>query len=178
MSNFRKILGRIDDAIAAAEDMVIIVIHALMAGLVVLSVALRYVFNNPLTWGEELIVALLTWMVFLGAAAAVRSQMHIRIDVVGPVLRMPKFNWLNTLTLVIGIVIIVTMIWACYEQVLQEVVVESPMLGVSKAWFAAAMPAGMVLMLIHVLRIWMDQGAAPVFRGETEVLVISEGGVQ
>ena len=178
MSKFRKILGRIDDAIAAAEDMVIIVIHALMAGLVVLSVALRYVFNNPLTWGEELIVALLTWMVFLGAAAAVRSQMHIRIDVVGPVLRMPKFNWLNTLTLVIGIVIIVTMIWACYEQVLQEVVVESPMLGVSKAWFAAAMPAGMVLMLIHVLRIWMDQGAAPVFRGETEVLVISEGGVQ
>ena len=90
MGNFRKILGRIDDAIAAAEDMVIIVIHALMAGLVVLSVALRYVFNNPLTWGEELIVALLTWMVFLGAAAAVRSQMHIRIDVVGPVLRMPK----------------------------------------------------------------------------------------
>jgi TRAP-type C4-dicarboxylate transport system permease small subunit len=178
VSKFRKILGRIDDAIAAAEDMVIIVIHALMAGLVVLSVALRYVFNNPLTWGEELIVALLTWMVFLGAAAAVRSQMHIRIDVVGPVLRMPKFNWLNTLTLVIGIVIIVTMIWACYEQVLQEVVVESPMLGVSKAWFAAAMPAGMVLMLIHVLRIWMDQGAAPVFRGETEVLVISEGGVQ
>lgn len=178
MGNFRKILGRVDDAIAAIEDVVIIVIHALMAGLVVLSVALRYVFNNPLTWGEELIVALLTWMVFLGAAAAVRSQMHIRIDVVAPVLRMPKFYWLNTLTLVIGIVIIVTMIWACYEQVLQEVVVESPMLGVSKAWFAAAMPAGMILMLIHVLRIWMDQGAAPVFRGETEVLVISEGGVQ
>lgn len=178
MKNFRKILGRVDDAIAATEDIIIIVIHALIAGLVVLSVVLRYVFNDPLTWGEELIVALLTWMVFLGAAAAVRSQMHIRIDVVAPVLRMPKFYWLNTLTLVIGIVIILATIWACYEQVLQELVVESPMLGVSKAWFAAAMPAGMLLMLIHVLRIWMDQGAAPVFRGETEVLVMNEGGVQ
>ena len=51
-------------------------------------------------------------------------------------------NWLNTVTLIIGIVIIVTMIWACYEQVLQELVVESPMLGVSKAWFAASMPVG------------------------------------
>ena len=178
MENLRKIFGRVDDAIAAVEDFVIIVIHALMAGLLVISVALRYVFNNPLTWGEELIVALLTWMVFLGAAAAVRSQMHIRIDVVAPLLRRPKFYWLNTLTLLIGIAIILTMIWACYEQVLQELVVESPMLGVSKAWFAAAMPAGMVLMLIHVLRMWMDQGAAPVFRGETEALVISEGGVQ
>ena len=70
------------------------------------------------------------------------------------------------------------MLLACHEQVLQELVVESPMLGVSKAWFAAAMPTGLVLMLIHVLRSWMDQGAAPVFRGETETLVAEEGGAQ
>ena len=37
------------------------------------------------------------------------------------------------------------------------------------------MPVGLTLMLIHVLRIWMDQGAAPVFRGETEVLIMKEG---
>ena len=178
MGGFRKTFGRIDDAIARAEDLFIIVAHGGVAGLVILAVVLRYVFNDPLTWGEELIVGLFIWMVFVGAAAAVRSQMHIRIDVMGPVFRNPKMNWLNTMTLVIGIVIIVTLVWACYEQVLQELVVESPMLGVSKAWFAAAMPAGMVLMLIHVLRAWMDQGAAPVFRGETEVLVAEEGGVR
>jgi len=102
--------------------------------------------------------------------------MHIRIDVMAPVFRNPKMNWLNVVTLIVGIVIIVVMTWACYEQVLQELVVESPMLGVSKAWFAAAMPAGLVLMLIHVLRAWMDHGAAPVFRGETEALVLEEGG--
>jgi TRAP-type C4-dicarboxylate transport system permease small subunit len=114
-------------------------------------------------------------MVFVGAAAAIRSQMHIRIDVMAPVFRNPRMNWLNTLTLLIGIVIIVTMLWACYEQVLQELVVESPMLGVSKAWFAAAMPAGLFLMLVHVIRAWMDHGAAPVFRGETESLVADQG---
>jgi TRAP-type C4-dicarboxylate transport system permease small subunit len=92
-----------------------------------------------------------------------------------PVFRMAKFTWLNTLTVIIGIVILVTMIWACYEQVLQELVVESPMMGISKAWFAAAMPVGLTLMLIHVVRIWMDRGAAEVFRGETEVLIMSEG---
>ena len=148
MGGFRKTFGRIDDAIARAEDLFIIVAHGGVAGLVILAVVLRYVFNDPLTWGEELIVGLFIWMVFVGAAAAVRSQMHIRIDVMGPVFRNPKMYWLNTMTLVIGIVIIVTLVWACYEQVLQELVVESPMLGVSKAWFAAAMPAGMVLMLM------------------------------
>ena len=178
MNSFRTLFGRVDDAIAATEDTVVTILHALIAGLVVLAVALRYVFNSPLTWGEELIVALLTWMVFLGAAAAVRSQMHIRIDVMAPVFRKPMFSWLNTLTVLAGIVIIGVAVWACYDQVLQELVVDSPMMGVSKAWFAAAMPAGLVLMLIHVLRAWMDQGAAPVFRGETEALVMKEGGVE
>lgn len=175
MRNFRKVFGRVDDALARVEDVLIVVVHGLIATLVFLAVVMRYVFNNPLTWGEELIVALLTWMVFLGSAAAVRSQMHIRIDVMAPVFRMPKFNWLNTVTVLVGIVILGTMIWACYTQVLEELVVASPMMNVSKAWFAASMPVGLILMLIHVLRIWMDQGAAPVFRGETEVLIMGEG---
>ena len=95
MSVFRTILGRIDDLTAKAEDRLVAYLHGAISVMVILAVILRYVFNNPLTWGEELIVALLTWMVFLGAAAAIRSQMHIRIDVMAPVFRHPKFSWLN-----------------------------------------------------------------------------------
>lgn len=175
MGNVRKVFGRFDDALARIEDVLLILVHGLIAALVFLAVVMRYVFNSPLTWGEELIVALLTWMVFLGGAAGVRSQMHIRIDVMAPVFRNPKFKWLNTVTVLVGIVILGTMIWACYAQVLEELVVASPMMNVSKAWFVASMPVGLLLMLIHVLRIWMDQGAAPVFRGETEVLIMREG---
>ena len=171
MGGFRRTLGRVDDVIGALEDLFIIVSHGAIASLVLLAVILRYVFNDPLTWGEELVVGLFTWMVFIGAAAAIRSHLHIRIDVIGPILANPKMNWLNALTGIVGIAIIVTMLVACHEYVLQEVVVESPMLGVSKGWFAMAMPTGLVLMLIHVLRIWVDQGPAPVFRGETETLV-------
>ena len=135
---------------------------------------MRYVFNNPLTWGEELIVALLTWMVFLGAAAAVRSQMHIRIDVMAPVFRMPKCIWLNTLTVIIGIVILVMMIWACMnrcsrnwssiadDERLQGVV----RLGDAGRTHADADPCAQD----------MDgSGCGAVFRGETEVLIMKEG---
>ena len=171
-------MARFDDVIAAIEDFFVIAIHGLIALMVMLSVVLRYVFNDPLTWGEELIVAMLTWMVFIGAAAAVRSQMHIRIDVMAPVFRMPKFTWVNALTVIMGVVIMGAMVYGCIEQVLQELVVDSPMMGVSKAWFAVAMPIGLLLMLLHALRVWMDEGAAPVFRGETEVVIMKEGGVQ
>ena len=77
MSVFRTILGRIDDLTAKAEDTLVAYLHGAISVMVILAVILRYVFNNPLTWGEELIVALLTWIVFLGAAAAIRSQICI-----------------------------------------------------------------------------------------------------
>jgi TRAP-type C4-dicarboxylate transport system permease small subunit len=178
MGAFCKTFRRFDDAVAKVEDLIVLSLHGLIALLVMLSVFLRYLFNAPLTWGEELIVALLTWMVFVGAAAAVRSQMHIRIDVMAPVFRMAGFNWLNTVTVLAGSVILGVALYSCIDQVLQEVIVDSPMMGVSRAWFVSAMPVGLFLMLMHVLRAWMEFGAAPVFRGETETLVMKEEGLQ
>jgi len=171
----RPLLHAIDDAVARIEDGFIMFAHAAISLLVLIAVVLRYVFNDPLTWGEELIVGLLTWMIFIGAAAAVRSHMHIRIDVMARVYRRPGMGWLNTVTLLLGIIILAAMTWACIEQVMEEAGVELPMLGASKAWFLTAMPVGLVLMLLHAVRIWTQQGAAAVFRGETETLAAHEG---
>ena len=175
MKGCLRFLVTIDDAIVKVEDVIVWMLHGLIAAMVMFSVLLRYVFNSPLTWGEELIVAMLTWMVFIGAAAAVRSQMHIRIDALAPIFRMAKFNWLNTVTVLAGAVILVTAISGSVDQVLDEYMIETPMMGVSKAFFSAAMPCGLTLLLLHVIRIWMEVGAAPVFRDETEALVIKEG---
>lgn len=174
MAGPKAALRRLDDLLSRVEDVFIIVAHGIVATLVLLAVILRYVFNSPITWGEELVIGLFTWMVFVGAAAAIRSHMHIRIDVIGGLLARPGLRWLNLVTLLVGIAIIVIMLWACHEYVMQELVVESPMLGVSKAWFAAAMPSGLLLMLVHVLRAWMERGAATVFRGEAETLAAGE----
>jgi TRAP-type C4-dicarboxylate transport system permease small subunit len=42
-------------------------------------VVFRYVFNNSLTWSEELSRYVFSWMVFVGAALAVKSESHIKI---------------------------------------------------------------------------------------------------
>ena len=63
MHTFRALFGRLDDAVSTVEDLFIIALHGGIAVMVIVAVALRYVFNNPLTWGEELIVALLTWII-------------------------------------------------------------------------------------------------------------------
>lgn len=170
MQAFKQYFYHLDDFLARLENVSIIVAHAAIAILVLTAVFCRYVLNDPITWGEELVVGLFTWMIFLGSAAAIRYHMHIRIDVMAPVYRQAKMQWLNGFTLILGIVILGAMIYACYEQVLQEAAVDLPMLGFSKGWFLTSMPVGLSLMALHCLRIWVQHGAAPVFRGETEVI--------
>ena len=45
-------------------------------------VVLRYLFNNPQTWAEEIGRYLFVWITFLGAAVAFRRDTHIRVDAV------------------------------------------------------------------------------------------------
>jgi TRAP-type C4-dicarboxylate transport system permease small subunit len=174
VGSLRSTVGAVDDAVVALEKAFLIAVHAAIFGLVVAGVVLRYAFNDPLTWAEELIVGLFTWMVFVGASAALRSQMHIRIDVLARVCAHPKLAWLNLLTLGLGLAVIGVALWACAQQVMQEAAVMTPMLDVSKAWFVMAMPVGLAGMALHALRLWLDGGAAAVFRGESETVVQRE----
>ena len=54
------------------------------AAIVIISaqVIFRYVFNSSLSWPEEIARYLFTWMIFLGAALALRDKTHIAVAVV------------------------------------------------------------------------------------------------
>ncbi len=43
-------------------------------------VVARYVFNRPYFWSEEITVYTFTWVAFLGAALALRSNRHVSIS--------------------------------------------------------------------------------------------------
>ena len=60
------------------------VCSSMCLGLTVISFAAvicRYVFNNSLTWSEELTRYMFIWVVFLGAAIGVRERTHIAVDI-------------------------------------------------------------------------------------------------
>lgn len=58
-----------------------------MIGLVVLTLitcagtAMRYIFNAPFVWQEEVQMILVVWIVFWGASAAFRTGNHIAIEI-------------------------------------------------------------------------------------------------
>ena len=65
-----------------------------------LQIVLRYVFNAPLIWSEELARFLTVWMTFLGAAVVCYDGGHLNVDVFlqaapAPVKRV--LHWFNAI---------------------------------------------------------------------------------
>jgi len=61
------------------------VLFLLMASMVVIIAAqvwYRFVMNDPLDWSEELGRYLFVWISFMGAAAGIRYQVHLGIDII------------------------------------------------------------------------------------------------
>src|SRR5260221_13378480 len=65
-----------------ALDGLAVVLFAVMFGVVILQIVLRYVFNAPLVWTDELAQYLFVWTSFLGWTMATRKRIHIGISVV------------------------------------------------------------------------------------------------
>lgn len=62
---------------------------ASMAILVFGNVILRYAFNSGITWSEEMSRFLFVWMVFFGAIAALKDNMHLGVDLLVNALPRP-----------------------------------------------------------------------------------------
>lgn len=45
------------------------------------NVIMRYFFNNPIRWSEEVVTSLFVWTVFIGSAYAYRNHSHLGVDV-------------------------------------------------------------------------------------------------
>lgn len=66
---------RVAEAIAAA-------VFALLFLVFVVQVAMRFLFNKPLAWSDELIVVLYILMVFWSAATLLKEKEHVMLDLV------------------------------------------------------------------------------------------------
>jgi TRAP-type C4-dicarboxylate transport system permease small subunit len=65
-----------------ALDALVVVLFAVMFGVIVLQIALRYLFNHPLVWTDEAAQYCFVWVSFLGWTMAARRRVHIGIGVV------------------------------------------------------------------------------------------------
>lgn len=52
----------------------------IMLVLVAVQVITRYIFNNPLSWTEEIARFVLVWLTFIGAVIALKQNQHVKFE--------------------------------------------------------------------------------------------------
>lgn len=84
---------------------------AIMSILVFGNVVLRYAFNSGITWSEEMSRFLFVWMVFLGAIAALKDNMHLGVDLVVNALPLK----LKKVVFIISNLLVLYILWLLLE---------------------------------------------------------------
>jgi TRAP-type C4-dicarboxylate transport system permease small subunit len=122
---------------------------------VFLGVWSRYVLHATFQWYDEVARLCFVWMVFLGAASAVRRgahfRLHLLIDRLGPGLRRATDLVVGLLVVVFGGVLVAGGV-AMWPVARRQV---SDSLELSMVWFYGALPVGGALMILFSLpQLW------------------------
>lgn len=69
-------------ALDIVEVVILVAVLVFLVGCTFAGVVLRYVFNSPFTWMEEVQLASMVWLAFLGGSLAFRSKGHVAVEIV------------------------------------------------------------------------------------------------
>jgi len=121
------------------------------AGLLIVSVFSRYVFQLPIITSVEMTRVAFVWATFLGISAGVKRGVHVRV--VAFVALLPTAMRGLTVYLVHGSILVFAclMVWQGWGLTMRMIPTTFPTLGVSQAWLYAVLPVSGSLMALHAL---------------------------
>lgn len=119
-------------------------------------VLIRFVFNQPSPWTEEIIGRLLIWAVALGIVAAFRQGALVSVDVM---LRWSRGRWRQAVRLIILLVtaaFLALLAWFGYELAWRIRFQTFASVPISISWAYLALPVGATFSLLAVLANYFD----------------------
>jgi TRAP-type C4-dicarboxylate transport system permease small subunit len=138
-------------ALSNLVEGLLLVMMVVLCADVFLGVFSRYVLMSTFTWYDEIARLLFAWIVFLGAAVGVRRGAHFRLHLL--VDRMPR--GLQRVTHVVGVLAVIGVGLVLIQQGWKLVELgqfqRTPVMGLSKQYVYAAIPAGGVLIILYSL---------------------------
>ena len=139
------------DAIITASTLSICVV------LVNANVIMRYFFNNPIHWAEEVVTSLFVWTVFIGSAYAYRKHSHLGVDILvnafPPKVKKVVKAVMSVVELLVLIMLTVISSQYVYHLIFNRTgklkIVMTDLLRVPKWWTGIAVPIGFGLSAIY-----------------------------
>ncbi|WP_432415183.1 TRAP transporter small permease [Chromohalobacter israelensis] len=136
---------RLDEVLASAALFAIFLVA-------IVNIFMRYLFDTPLAWTEEVLQLLMVWATFLGASALVRRNEHVLIGMLSENLPTSLARW-NDRLFNVGMVLIAAIVLGYWGlQLLPYSNFRStPMLQIPYMWIHVAIPVSAVIMAYHCL---------------------------
>ncbi len=150
-SSFRNYLLRINAFLGKIEIGLLCLIVAMMVGLAVLEIILRY-FNKSLSWKQDMLEDLTLWMCFFGAALASSEKRHISIDILRRILPENATRYISYLIDGISLIVVSILIYYGLEFLkIEQQGSETLISSIPRWWAKTVIPIGFVLIGIHLL---------------------------
>jgi TRAP-type C4-dicarboxylate transport system permease small subunit len=143
---------RVTNAVWLLASLLLAVL-ALIGGYQVL---IRFVWNQPSPWTEELIGRLFVWCVMLGVVAGFRQGALVSVDLM---LRLSKGAWLKIVRLVIlavTLVFLAVVTWYGFDLAWRIRFQTFATLPMSIAWAYLALPVGALFSMLAVVANYID----------------------
>lgn len=136
-----QLLGSAVAAVAAL--LVVAEIVVLFTG-----VSARYFFHKPIIWSDELAGILFLWLAMLGAVVAFQRGEHMRMTAIVGQMSPRRRAFFDVLAIAAPLAFLALVLQPAFEFASDEAFVSTPALDISNLWRAAALPAGLGLMLV------------------------------
>lgn len=139
------------DAIITGTTLTICVI------LVNANVIMRYFFNNPIHWSEEVVTSLFVWTVFIGSSYAYRKHSHLGVDIVINMMPQKMKQVVKAIMSVVEFLVLLMLTVVSSQYVYHLIfsrsgkikIMMTDLLRVPKWWTGIAVPIGFGLSAIY-----------------------------
>lgn len=136
------------------ERWLLLVFYAFVVTVIFVEVIRRFVFSYSSIWGEETARYAFIYLVWIGAAAAVKDRAHIRIDIIFRFLPQKGVAVLYLLGDIITLAFACAALYWSFESVQTSIHFGAATHGlrINQAWFTFAVPFGFSLILIRLVQ--------------------------
>lgn len=132
----------------------------LLAGIVILitvQVVMRYVFQNALSWSEELTLWTFIWFIWIGIAYAFKERKHVKVTFFQDLLPPKVKRVLEIMIDVAIIVFLLTMTYQSYKLITLPYVLsqKSVVLNLPIAIMYSSAPVGSLLSVFRIIQFYL-----------------------
>ena len=151
-----KVLKWLDEYL---EEVILVILVVCMACVMGAQVVARYLFNNSLSWSEEVAQYMLVWATFLSVSYCVKKRCSIKIEQFLNILPEPGQTFLRLVRHTLVFVFCLIMIpyaWTYLQQAIESQAT-SAALGLPMYYIQSAPLVGFILLTIRVAQAWVRE---------------------